>query len=111
MINLHGEKIKKQAITNPDEMWLVVNFGLLILIGVLLAWYAFWSNFIAAGEYKENLLKLKLSETEKSGSELLSQKSDAASIGSLLVFSKTAGLMEQKNVEYIFSDKDVAQVH
>lgn len=109
LTSLHGGKIREQAVRNQEEMRLAVNLVLLILVGILLVWYAFWSNFIAVGEYKENLLKLRLSEMEKYGNELLSQKSDASDIGSLLVFSKERGLVEQRNTEYLNPVSEVAR--
>ena len=109
-VSIHGEEIKEKVVLNSAEVWRVFNISLLVLASLLVMWIAFWSNIVATKEYKENLLEEKLSELESENNTLISQKSYASGLGSLLVFSKEAGLVEQKNIEYIFENKDIAQV-
>ena len=85
------------------------NINLLVLACLLVVWAAFLSNTIATEEYRENLLKEKLSELEVENNALVSKKSHTSDLGALLVFGKEAGLVEQKNIEYIFENNDVAQ--
>ena len=87
-----------------------LNIILLILIGFLVIWYAVWVNFIIAGQYDERLFKDKLESLTEENNQLLSEKSNSANLGALLVFSKTSGLVEQKNIEYLFRQQNVAGV-
>jgi len=94
---------------NKNATMKTFNTSLLILVCLLAVWAAFLSNAIATKEYRENLLKEKLSKLEIENNALVSQKSHTSDLGSLLVFGKEAGLVEQRNIEYIFENKDVAQ--
>lgn len=88
----------------------VLNISLLLLIGVLAIWYALWANFVISGQYRENLLKEKLENLVQENNQLLSERSGLANLGALLVFAKSAGLVEQKNIEYLFDRRNVAEV-
>jgi len=88
----------------------ILNTVLLILVIILGFWYALWSNFITSGQYRQNLLEGKLSVLRQENNVLLSEKSSSANLGALLVFSKHAGLVEQKNIEYLFDRRNVAEV-
>ncbi|MDP3731057.1 MAG: hypothetical protein Q8R34_01005 [bacterium] len=85
-----------------------INLILIILIGVLGVWYALWTNFIISGRYQEGPLEDRLSVLMEENNLLLSEKSSSANLGALLVFSKQAGLVEQKNIEYLFDRRSVA---
>lgn len=86
-----------------------LNLILVTVICVLGVWYALWTNFVISGQYRERLLEEKLSSLLEENNSLLSQKSDSANLGALLVFSKQAGLVEQKNIEYLFDRRNVAE--
>lgn len=86
------------------------NLALVILMGVLGTWYALWANFVISGQYHESLLEKKLAALLEENNLLLSEKSSSANLGALLVFSKQAGLVEQKNIEYLFDRRDVAEI-
>lgn len=94
----------------PVFSWLALNLVLLVLIGILGIWYALWTNFAISGKYQENVLERKLSVLLEENNVLLSEKSSSANLGSLLVFSKQTGLVEQKNIEYLFDRRNVAEV-
>ena len=85
-----------------------LNAILLIFAGVLVVWYALWTNFVISGRYQEGLLEDRLSVLMEENNLLLSEKSSSANLGALLVFSKQAGLVEQKNIEYLFDRRSVA---
>ncbi len=108
-VSIHGQKVVVLSKVDFERRQMVLNLLLLALVASLIIWYAFWSNFLAAGEYKENLLKSKLLEMTAKNNDLVSQKSDAVNLGSLLVFNKQVGLIEQKNVEYIHPTAEVAR--
>lgn len=95
---------------NTTASWPFLNMVLLVLAGVLGIWYALWANFIVSGQYRESLLEKKLAVFQEANNLLLSEKSSSANLGALLVFSKQAGLVEQKNIEYIFDRRKVAEV-
>ena len=86
-----------------------INLILIAVICVLGVWYALWTNFVTSGQYRERLLEEKLSVLLEENNSLLSQKSSSANLGALLVFSKQAGLVEQKNIEYLFDRRNVAE--
>lgn len=94
---------------NPAFSWLALNLVLLALVGILGIWYALWTNFVISGKYQENVLERKLSVLLEENNALLSEKSSSANLGSLLVFSKQTGLVEQKNIEYLFDRRNVAE--
>ena len=94
---------------NPAGFWLVLNLVLLALVGILGIWYALWTNFSISGKYQENVLEAKLSVLLEENNALLSEKSSLVNLGSLLVFSKQTGLVEQKNIEYLFDRRNVAE--
>ncbi|OGN12508.1 MAG: hypothetical protein A3C71_01925 [Candidatus Yanofskybacteria bacterium RIFCSPHIGHO2_02_FULL_43_15c] len=85
-----------------------LNLLLVVLIGVLGIWYALWTNFIISAEYRERLAKEKLEGLMSENNQLLSDKSSSANLGALLVFAKQSGMIEQKNIEYLFDRQDVA---
>lgn len=87
-----------------------LNIILVLLIGALAIWYALWTNFVISGQYRENLLKEKLENLVLENNQLLSEKSGSANLGALLVFAKSVGLVEQKNIEYLFDRRNVAEV-
>lgn len=87
-----------------------INIVLAVLIGALGVWYALWTNFVISGQYRERLLEEKLSSLLEENNLLLSQKSGSANLGALLVFSKQAGLVEQKTIEYLYDRRNVAEV-
>ncbi|TSC73926.1 MAG: hypothetical protein G01um101444_436 [Parcubacteria group bacterium Gr01-1014_44] len=88
----------------------LLNVILLLLVGLLGIWYALWVNFVISGQYRESLLEKKLAILLDENDLLLSEKSDSANLGALLVFSKQAGLVEQKNIEYLFDRRNVAEI-
>lgn len=110
-VSVHGQKIAVLTETSFEKNWFILNLLLLALVASLIICYTFWSNFLTAGEYRENLFRAKLSEITAENNDLISQKSDAVNLGSLLVFSKQAGLVEQKNAEYIFDQSNLAQAN
>ncbi len=110
-VSIHGQKVVVLTEISFEKNWLTLNLLFLALVAGLIVFYAFWSNFLAASEYKENLLRVKLSELTVENNNLVSQKSDAVNLASLLVFSKQTGLVEQKNAEYIFDQSNLAQVN
>jgi len=85
-----------------------LNLLLVVLIGVFGIWYALWVNLVISGQYNEKLLKEKLENAMVENNQLLSEKSSSANLGALLVFTKASGLVEQKNVEYLFDRHNVA---
>lgn len=107
--NLQEQKRMPKTVTASGN-FLAVNIGLVFLAVVLAVTYAFWVNAIVSFKYKSDLLKIKLSNLTENNNALLSEKSDAVNLGSLIVFSKQAGLVEQKNIEYVFDQNNVAQI-
>ena len=93
----------------------IINIGalntiLLVLAAVLGIWYALWANFVISGQYQEKLLKERLAGLMEENNQLLSEKSSSANLGALLVFAKQSGMVEQKNIEYLFDRPDVAEI-
>ncbi|MBI2057391.1 MAG: hypothetical protein HYT63_00170 [Candidatus Yanofskybacteria bacterium] len=106
-----NEKLKVKEIQgNFTANKNLLNFCLLLSLATLVIWYAFWLNFLASGQYKANLLEVKLIDLTKRNNELISEKSEEVKLSSLLIFASQFSLVEQKNIEYIFDRKDVAQV-
>ena len=79
------------------------------MVAALAVWYGLWTNFIISGRYQEGLLEDRLSVLTEENNLLLSEKSSSANLGALLVFSKQAGLVEQKNIEYLFDRHNLAE--
>ncbi|MBI2676952.1 MAG: hypothetical protein HYX21_03360 [Candidatus Yanofskybacteria bacterium] len=88
----------------------LLNLALLSLLAVLVVWYAFWANFLASRQYKTSQFEIKLSGITRKNNELVAEKSEAVKLSSLLIFSSQSGLIEQKNTEYVFDRRDVAQI-
>ena len=88
----------------------LLNLALLSLLAVLVVWDAFWANFLASRQYKTSQLEVKLLDITRENNELVAEKSEAVKLSSLLIFSSQSGLIEQKNTEYVFDRKNVAQV-
>lgn len=88
----------------------ILNLALVILAALLMFWYAFASNSVISGRYQTGLLKTRLASLQEENNDLLSRKSDSTDLGALLVFSHQAGLVEQKNIEYIFDRNNLAQI-
>lgn len=101
---------KTFAVESRTSGLAILNLALVILAALLLFWYAFASNSVTSGRYQTGLLKTKLAGLQEENNSLLSQKSDLTDIGALLVFSHQAGLVEQKNIEYVFDRNNLAQV-
>lgn len=87
-----------------------INVVLVVLIGVLGIWYALWANFVISGQYQEKLLRERLASLMEENNQLLSEKSSSANLGALLVFAKQSGMIEQKNIEYLFDRPNVAEI-
>ncbi len=85
-----------------------LNAVLVVVIGILGMWYAVWTNFLISAQYQERLAKEKLENLMAESNELLSEKSSLTNLGALLVFAKQSGMVEQKNIEYLFDRQDVA---
>ena len=86
-----------------------LNLTLLILVVFLGVWYAVWSNFVISAQYYEKIAREKLDNLLQENNQLLSEKSSSANLGALLVFAKNSGLIEQKNIEYLFDRSNVAK--
>lgn len=92
------------------ECLLRLNLFLVILIGVFGIWYAIWVNLALSVQYQERLFKEKLESLVQENNRLLSEKSNWVNLGALLVFAKNAGLVEQRNIEYLFDRSNLAEV-
>lgn len=79
------------------------------LILGLLVWYAFWANNLGSFSYQENILKTRLAELTGENNLLVAERAAASELNSLFAFAQRAGLVEQKNVEYVFDEKGLAQ--
>lgn len=88
--------------------WLL-NLGLSAMIAGLLVWYVFLANFMGSFSYQEGILKTRLVKLSEEHNLLLTEKSAGADLSSLFVFVQRSGLVEQKSIEYVFNEKDVAQ--
>jgi len=86
------------------------NLILLILMVALAIWYALWTNLVISGQYHEKLSKEKLENLIAESNQLWLEKSSSANLGALLVFAKASGLVEQRNIEYLFYRHNVAEV-
>lgn len=99
-----------QVIVKPEGVHQpILNIVLLALVVVLGIWYAVWTNFVISAQYHEKLSKDKLDNLMVENNRLLSEKSSSANLGALLVFAKNSGLVEQKNIEYLFDRNNVAK--
>lgn len=104
--NVFGQQVivKPEGVHQP-----ILNMVLLALVVVLGIWYAVWTNFVISAQYHEKLSKDKLDNLMVENNRLLSEKSSSANLGALLVFAKNSGLVEQKNIEYLFDRNNVAK--
>lgn len=106
--DLHGKKVSLSIPFEGREVsW---NIFLSVLLFGLIIWYALTVNGLTSGYYRESLLRGKISSLTEENGALLSQKTSGASLGVLESFAKRMGLVEQKKVEYIFDQKNIAQV-
>lgn len=86
-----------------------LNLGLSMLIAGLLVWYIFLANYLGSFSYQEGILKTRLGKLSEENNLLSTEKSVRANLSSLLIFVQRSGLVEQKSIEYVFNEKDVAQ--
>lgn len=108
--NIFGRPSAVRQLTDePSSGLRFFNMALLVLVIVFGIWYALWTNFVISAQYHERLSKDKLDNLMAENNQLLSEKSTSANLGALLVFAKNSGLVEQKNIEYLFDRNNVAK--
>jgi hypothetical protein len=105
--DIHGVKIAVLSV--PGYGMSAVNTILGLLILGLLVWYAFWANSLGSFSYQEKVSKTRLAILATENNLLLAERSAVSELNALFAFARRAGLVEQKNVEYVFDDKGLAQ--
>lgn len=102
-------KIAVTVVDNAGERRAILNLALGLMTAGLLVWYVVWANHLGSFSYQENIFKTRLAELNEENQWLLTEKLSAADLSSLFAFVRRSGLVEQKNIEYVFNEKDVAQ--
>lgn len=87
----------------------MANLLTLGLAVTLLICYAQWANLLGSVRYQEGLLKNQLLKVNENRNSLLSEKSSVTELDFLLSYARRTGLVEEKNIEYIFGKGSLAQ--
>ena len=101
--------MKIAVLDSPGRWAHLLNLGLGAAMAGLLVWYVFLANLLGSFSYQEDILKIRLAKLSGEHNLLLTKKSSGADLSSLFAYVRRAGLIEQKSIEYVFNEKDVAQ--
>ena len=93
---------------NPINPILVSNVILLGLFGLLLSFYIIQANIIAADKYKVKILNEKLTSLNEIRTSLAAERSETEDPSELMEFARAKGMIEAKNITYIFENGNVA---
>lgn len=86
----------------------VINITLIALCAGAVLSYVLWSNSLAAGDYRITMLHGELSRLADANGSLATAKSSAEDPATLLKFAQAKGMVEAKNVSYVFESGNVA---
>ena len=92
----------------PINPILVSNVILLGLFGLLLSFYIIQANIIAADKYKVKILNEKLTSLNEIRTSLAAERSETEDPSELMEFARAKGMIEAKNITYIFENGNVA---
>ena len=92
----------------PINPILVSNVILLGIFGLLLSFYIVQANMIAADKYKVKILNEKLTSLNEVRTSLAAQRSGTEDPSELTEFAQARGMVQAKNVTYIFENGNVA---
>ncbi|MBI2064163.1 MAG: hypothetical protein HYT66_00405 [Candidatus Yanofskybacteria bacterium] len=92
----------------PINPILVSNVILLGIFGLLLSFYIIQANIIAADKYKVKILNEKLTSLNEIRTSLAAERSETEDPSELMEFARAKGMIEAKNITYIFENGNVA---
>lgn len=92
----------------PINPILVSNVILIAVFGLLLSFYIIQANMIAADKYQVKFLNEKLTSLNEVRTSLAAQRSETEDPSELMEFARAQGMVEAKNVTYIFENGNVA---
>ncbi len=92
----------------PVNPILVSNVLLLGVFGLLLSFYVIQANIMAADKYKVKILNEKLMSLNEIRTSLTAERSETEDPSELMGFVRAKGMIEAKNVTYIFENGNVA---
>ena len=90
------------------DIILLVNIFMTGAIILLLFYYVMLANSITSKNYKIQSLREKVSALTETNSTLMSKKLSFEIPAAILEFAQKNGLVEAKNILYIFENKNVA---
>lgn len=100
--------MKANSQIQPINPILVSNVILLGVLGLLLSFYIIQANMIAADRYQVKILNEKLASLNEVRTSLDAQRNDLEDPSELMEFAKARGMVEAKDVSYIFENGNVA---
>lgn len=99
---------RSDAYAQPINPILVSNVILLGIFGLLLSFYIIQANMIADNKYQIKVLNEKLTSLNEVRTSLAVQRSDIEDPFKLMEFARAKGMVQAKNVTYIFENGNVA---
>ncbi|MEX2090546.1 MAG: hypothetical protein WD989_00205 [Candidatus Paceibacterota bacterium] len=99
---------KASAQIQPVNPILVSNVILFGILGLLLSFYVIQANMIAADRYNIKILNEKLASLNEVRTSLVAERSKTEDQSKLIEFALSIGMVEAKNVSYVFENGNVA---
>ena len=92
----------------PIDPILVSNVILIGVVGLLLSFYIIQANMIAADKYKAKALDGRLTSLNEIKTSLVAEISKIEDPSELMKFARANGMVEAKNITYIFENGNIA---
>ncbi len=86
----------------------IINGSLILVFGVMAFLYVIWANGAASYDYQSTQLREELVRLTDTNSALLSQKNSTEDPASAVEFAHNQGMVEAKDVVYVFENGNVA---
>lgn len=102
------EGSQRASASNGINPILVSNVILIAVFGLLLSFYIIQANMIAADKYQVKFLNEKLTSLNEVRTSLAAQRSETEDPSELMEFARAKGMVEAKNITYIFENGNVA---
>jgi len=91
------------------DVILWINIMFIGIVSLLLFYYVMMANVVSAENYRMQTLRDKIEMLADTNVGLMNQKLLLENPNTLFEFAKSHGLIEAKNISYIFENKNVAQ--
>ncbi|MBI2065002.1 MAG: hypothetical protein HYT62_03060 [Candidatus Yanofskybacteria bacterium] len=101
--------MKHSNTIREGDVILWINIVFAGIASLLLFYYVMMANVVSAENYRIQTLRDKIELLAETNGDLMNQKLLLENPNVLFEFAKSHGLVEAKNISYIFENKNVAQ--